>query len=118
MVIDQGDCFAVLLDAINRYPRPGAIGFISGGDLRDVDVVHGFAVAVVDLERLPVRRQAGLEMQLVHFQAQAQQGFDDEAVHPAGRAGVPGPAAAAGVGRQGIDVGGDDIGLHFVGLDR
>ena len=30
-------------------------------------------------------------------EAQAEQRFDDQPVHPAGRAGVPGPAAAAGV---------------------
>ena len=38
-------------------------------------------------------------------------------IHPAGGTGVPGPAAPARVGRDGIDVGGDDIRLDFVGGD-
>ena len=41
-----------------------------------------------------------------------------QAVHPAGRAGVPGPAAAAGVRRDRIDVGGDHVRLDLVDRRR
>jgi hypothetical protein len=41
--------------------------------------------------------------------------IEEEVVHPAGRAGVPGPAAAPDMGRR-VDVGGDDIGLDLVAM--
>ncbi len=49
--------------------------------------------------------------------AQAEDGLEDRAVEPGGRAGVPGPAAAADVGRAAVDVAGDDVGLDLVALD-
>ena len=51
----------------------------------------------------------------VHFQPQAEERFHDQPIHPAGRARVPGPATAAGVRRERIDIGGDDVGFDFVG---
>jgi len=43
---------------------------------------------------------------------QPEERFRDEPVHPTGGAGVPGPPAAANVGRDGVDVG-----RHHVRLD-
>ena len=48
---------------------------------------------------------------------QAEDRFEDRAVQPGGRAGVPRPAAAADVGRPAVDVAGDDVGLDLVALD-
>src|SRR3546814_19223083 len=42
---------------------------------------------------------------------------DDQPVHPAGRSGVPGPAAAADVWFDRVHVGGDHVGFHLVGRD-
>jgi hypothetical protein len=49
--------------------------------------------------------------------AQSQKRFD-QPVHPAGRAGVPRPSAAAGVRRERIDVGRDNVRFHFVSRNR
>src|SRR6185312_16420635 len=90
-----------------------------GGGAVDVDLVQfdpvgGVAVAVGHREALPFRRQHGREAQVAGFQFQAEQGFHHQPVHPAGGAGVPGPAAAANVGVDGVDVGADDVRLHFI----
>src|SRR6185436_11228242 len=61
------------------------------------DAVGRLAVAVAQLEPGPARRQARHDAQLVAFAPEAEEGFHRQAVHPARRAGVPGPAAAADV---------------------
>ena len=48
---------------------------------------------------------------------QAEQPLEADPVHPAGRARVPGPAAAPGMGRVRVDVAGDDVRLDLVALD-
>ena len=78
-------------------------------------MVDRFPIAVVHLEPLPIRGEAGRKTQFVHFKPEPQERFDDQPVHPGGRARVPGPAAAAGMRRHRIDVGGNDVGFHFVG---
>ena len=55
--------------------------------------------------------------QMIRFQMQAQQGFDGQPVHPARRAGVPGPAAPAGVRRCAVDIRAHDVRLDFVAFD-
>ena len=109
MVVQQGDRSSLLFNAIDVDARHAI--------LLDADVIHRLAEAVMQLEARPVRRQAGGDVQLVDFQAQAEQRFDDQAVHPAGGAGVPGPAAAPGVGRYSVDIGGHDVGFDFVNRD-
>src|SRR6185503_3419740 len=61
------------------------------------DAVDRLAEAVAELEAGPVRRQARRDPQPVAFTPQSEQRFDREPVHPSRRAGIPGPAAAAGV---------------------
>ena len=80
-------------------------------------MVDGFSIAVVDLERRPVGGEARLESELVDVKPHAQERLDDETVHPAGGAGIPRPAAASGVRRERIDIGGDDVGLDPIGRD-
>ena len=63
------------------------------------------------------RRQKRLDAQTVAAPTQAEQRLDEQLVHPAGRAGVPGPAAAADVRRRRVDVAGDDVRLDLVGRD-
>ena len=46
--------------------------------------------------------------------AHSQDAFESGAIHPSGRAGVPGPAAAPDMGRFRVDVGGQDVRLDFV----
>ena len=92
--------------------RPPAAG------VADVDVIDGLAVAVVHVEAGPARRRARLDAQAIDLEAEPEQRLGDQPVHPARRARVPGPAAAAGVLRVGVDVGRDDVGLDLVRRDR
>jgi len=84
---------------IDQDSYPTRLRAVRRRHLRDDDVVRGVAEAVMNPEGRPVRGQAGLETQLVDVEPQAEQRLQDEAVHPARRARVPGPAAASDVRR-------------------
>ena len=55
-------------------------------------------------------------MQRAAAARQAEDRFEPDAIHPAGRAGVPRPSAPPGVRRLRVDVGRDDIGFGAVAL--
>ena len=57
-------------------------------------------------------------MEFVRFESQAQQRFQDELVHPAGRARIPRPAAASRVRRKRIDVRREDVRLRLIKRNR
>ena len=82
--------------------------------LDDADVVEGVAVAVVKGELGPFGGQERGEGQRVDLDAESEQLFDEQAIHPGGGSGVPGPAAPAFMALGAVDVGGDDVGLDFV----
>src|SRR3990167_8224559 len=87
-------------------------------DLLDhLDAVQRAAEAVDQAVARPVCRQYGLQAQAAAAALQTEQRLDDQTVHPAGRAGVPAPAAAPGMGGDAIDIGGHHIGLDLVLLD-
>jgi hypothetical protein len=75
------------------------------------DMIEGLIMAVMQLERLPFRRKTWLEPESISLPPQPQQELYYEAVHPAGSAHVPCPAAPAGVRQTRVDVCGHDIGL-------
>ena len=77
-VIDQGNRLTLLLDAIDRHPGLAGCCVIACTALHDVDVIDRLPIPVVDRQRIPVRGQQGRDMQPVHIEAQAEQGFDDE----------------------------------------
>lgn len=77
-------------------------------------MMDSVAISVVDFAGWPVGGEAGGEAELGAFEMDAEEGFEDEAIGPAGGACVPSPAAATGVWRDCVDVGGDDIGLDAV----
>ena len=78
------------------------------------DEVEGTAVAVADGEGRPVGRHPWVDGEgFAHF-VDAEDVLDAGLVSPGCRAGVPCPAAAAGVLRVAVDVGGNAVGLHFV----
>ncbi len=56
-------------------------------------------------------------MQRRAAQPEAQDPLEARAVHPAGRAGVPGPSPASHVRALGVDVGGGDVGLDLVAVE-
>ena len=65
--------------------------------------------------------QIGREKSVNHviaFALHAQQRFHDQPVQPARRSRVPGPATAAGVWRNSVDIRGNDIWLCLVDGDR
>jgi len=69
MVVRERDALIVLLNAIHRHAHLA----IPGRRLQDRDVVDGLPIAVVDLEPLPLRRQARRETQFVHFKSEPQE---------------------------------------------
>src|SRR5690348_9709067 len=80
----------------------------------DLDPEGGVAAPEGERVALPAPRHAGLEQQPVAPQPDAEHPFDDRAVQPAGRTGVPGPAAAADVRRDRIDIRAFDVGFDLV----
>ena len=80
-------------------------------------MIAGLPITVVEGERAPRPGKAGCEAQLIAFPIYTEQSFEQEPIHPTGGTGVPGPTTAAGVGRDGIDIRGDDVGFDFVGRD-
>jgi len=70
-------------------------------------------VAEGDLETGPRLWNAGVKIQGTALDAKSKDALDAGALHPAGRAGIPSPATAPDVAGSGVDVGGDDIGLHL-----
>ena len=62
------------------------------------------------LETGPGPWNAGVETQCTALNAKAENALYASALHPAGGARVPGPAAAPNMARGGVDIGGYDIG--------
>ena len=106
-IVDQRDRAFGLLDTVHQH-HPQLAMF--GSALHDADAIHAAAVAIVHRIRRPVGGNAWGDVQLVAFPMQAEQRFDDQAIHPAGRAGVPGPAATADVRRHRVHIRSDDVG--------
>ena len=75
LIVDQGNCLAILLDAVDCHPHHAALAAIPGPCLREVDVVDRFPVTVMDRQPAPVCGEAGREVQPVRFQSQAPHGF-------------------------------------------
>src|SRR5690606_36617393 len=98
----------------------GAVGsrFAVDGDagLRasaDGDAIASAADAQRHGKAPPRRRQRRPDEEPPVLAADAEHVLDRDAIEPAGRAGVPGPAAAPGLVLA-IDVGRDDVGLDTV----
>ena len=81
------------------------------------DKVARRSMQVGGFETSPAVRNAGLDRQLLAPQMDPQNAFHRGAVHPTGRAGVPGPSAAAVVRSRGIHVGAHHVGFNLVALD-
>src|SRR5688572_2226471 len=67
-----------------------------------------------DLETFPVAGQHRLHQKPIALLLDAEDAFHRRAVHPAGRARVPGPAATPALVRRRLDVGSHDIGLGAI----
>src|SRR4029079_19375941 len=80
----------------------------------DIDAVHARAVAVLDGKTWPRRGNAGIEEQLVAALVEPKHALQCNAVAPACRTCIPGPATAALVAGDRVDVGGDDVRLDRV----
>src|ERR1039458_5858335 len=91
-IVEEGNCLPGYCLPVNREQI--FAGRISG-EADDGDVIDRLPVAVVDLETCPSLRHAGGQAQLSALQVRAQQGFDQQPVHPAGGTRVPGPTAPA-----------------------
>src|SRR5437870_1383162 len=100
---------AVELDA--RYPTRHTAGVL------DRDLVVGRVVAEAELDAARGAADARVEVKRAAPDAEAQDPLDAGAMHPAGGARVPGPAATAHVRWFGVDIGRRHIGLHLVAVD-
>ena len=98
----------------------GSVTEDPGSDLALLDPHPMDRVAVAQDQRAarPLARERGRELDPALDSAHAEQLLDRQSIAPRGRAGVPSPAAAADVGRRRVDVGGDDIRLDPIALDR
>src|SRR6185312_15704344 len=76
------------------------------------------AMPIAELKAGPALRDARVDAQPVAAQAEAENRLQRGAIKPGGRAGVPGPAAAADVRRHRIDVRADHVRFHLVARDR
>lgn len=79
-----------------------------------VDVVHRFAIPIMYLEGRPITWRSWIEPKLVDIQMESQQRFDDEPIHPTGRARVPSPPSASNMGCDSIYVCSDNVGFYPV----
>jgi hypothetical protein len=68
-VVNQGNGRFGPMDAVDGHAH-FALVFAT---LPDMDVVDGFPIAVVDLEPLPIRRQARRKSQPIHVKAEPQE---------------------------------------------
>ncbi len=82
--------------------------------LCDRDAPARRAHSVNDIEWRPFGREAGFEVEPAPRAAQSEQRFEGQAQHPSRRAGVPRPAAASGVRRNGVDIRADHVRLDLV----
>jgi hypothetical protein len=78
------------------------------------DIVDCLAPAKAQRYRLPSRGQDRINGQTLAPDLQAAHLLYQYTIHPTGGPGVPGPPSLAHPPRQGIDISGDDIGLHLV----
>src|SRR5882724_342443 len=109
-IVVQGDRHLRLLFPVAE--EPGALARARHAAYRDD--IGGLVVPIADAKSLPPRREQRADEQAIDFETQAKQGLDDEPVHPAGRARVPGPAPAPEVLRARIHVSCHDIRLDLV----
>src|ERR1051325_9819285 len=98
-VVVQRDPVVGLLDAIAQHAADRAT------EVLDLEVIDRLAMAVVHGDAAPAPGAPRLYRWLVDLEPDPERGLGDELVHPARRAGVPGPATAPGVLRVGVDAG-------------
>src|SRR2546423_7003748 len=72
---------------------------------------------VLDRGLLPGLGNTRLDEQFVAALLEAEYCLERNAIHPARRARVPGPAASPEVAFRGIDIRCNDVGLDFVNVD-
>src|SRR5690242_7548704 len=84
----------------------------------DADIEPARAEVDRCLKAGPYGGKAGLDGDELTLAADTENAFDAGAIHPGGRAGVPGPTAASDMRCDGIDVRSHDVGLHFVAAGR
>jgi len=86
--------------------QPDALDAVfDGARVLHGDVVCRRSEAVGDLELRPIAWDARIQAQLVSLAAEAEDGFQADAIKPARGARVPRPTAAAGVRGVAVDVG-------------
>src|SRR5213593_1257660 len=98
-VVAEGD---VALDLSLAIECDSAGATLSAACMLHENVIAGGVIAISDLELLPVVGDAGLEGQPIAAAAEAEDRLQDDTVEPSRGARIPGPAAAAGVGRLAI----------------
>ena len=100
-------------------PSSSALGDAAALPFRvlDLDGVARPAEPPLDRAGGPRGRNAGVHREGGPAALQPEDPFHRDAIHPAGRPRVPGPAAAPAVRRVVVDVGGHGVGLRPVRLD-
>src|ERR1700731_3888578 len=107
----MGLCVIEQRDALLRGIKRDSVELDSGDPVRnaarvlDGDFIARSAMAVAHSKGGPAWRDARVEEEQFAAFAHAEDAFESGTIHPSGRAGIPGPAAAPDMGRFRIDVG-------------
>ena len=103
------DGFAVDFDGLD------ALADVVG--VEDFNFVAAGVIAEGQVIVRPVAGDAGVHEKRGSAQAKSENPFNARAVHPSRGAGVPGPAAAAGVRLHRINIARQNVGFYFITLD-
>ncbi len=109
---DRGRVGGLTVERGGADPVLDALGILDG------DPIGRRPVAIGDLEARPVAGNPGVDREAVAPEVEPEDRLKPDSEEPRGRPGVPGPASPAGVRRPAVDVGGDDVRLDLVTVDR
>src|SRR3989442_679361 len=100
-IITQQNQIVLLDDSVKLNAGDAAVDRVG---IFDCDSVRRGAPTIGNHELAPETWNAGIEAQTIALQLESENVFKRRPVHPSSGPGIPGPTAAAGVRRHGVNV--------------